>query len=164
MADEPRFENDERPLDKRVKEAIADLIAEENDGKETEIKVASTPDEALAMALSIVCKTATSFRSKDDFTAAVAVAVAKLVVDQEMFAGVASAIVCGVATGQCLPLPLEDAREHGLTPRSFLEAGCLPALREDEAFFEFLEGRDRDMLEAHFNMESATDVPEEEAV
>lgn len=155
---EPRFENDDLPDEIRAKiDEIAADLNEANPDKQTKVKVVSDPKEMVQMGLAMLTGAAGSYVTKDEFIKEVACAVANMVCEKEMDAARASAVICGVAIGQCLPLPLEDAREHGLTPRMFLTEGCLPGIHDDEAFFAFLEQRDVDMLERQFNLEGPVD-------
>lgn len=157
---DPRFEDDNDPISNEIKAKIDELAAEltaANPDRETKVKVVSDPQEMVELGLKMLANAAGSYGTKDDYIKEVACAVANMVCEKEMDAARASAIICGVAIGQCLPLPLEDAREHGLTPRMFLTEGCLPAIHEDEAFFAFLEQRDVDMLERQFNLEGPED-------
>jgi hypothetical protein len=164
---------DKKMLEKALRDAMADepaemvdkLVAdalEQASRPDAEVKVVKTEADKIALGLKLLANAAPGYESKEDYTKDVAIEVAKLVTAREMDAAIASALIVGVATGQCLVLPLEDAREHNLTPRSFLAEGCVPAIRDDESFFEFLEQRDRDMLEVHFNLDSPEDIPDDE--
>ena len=152
MADEPA---------EMVEELVADAL-EQASKPDAEVKFVKDSRDKISLGLKLLIDASGSYTSKEDYTKEVACEVAKLVALREMDAARASALIVGVATGQCLVLPLEDAREHNLTPRSFLAEGCVPAMRDDEAFFEFLEQRDRDMLEVHFNLDSPEGIPDDE--